>query len=278
MEKNKTVKKGKSNFLGYLYAILLILGLHIFFYQPFTIPSGSMIPTLLVGDHIFVNKFMYGFSRYSCFFQPKFITGRIDFSNPKRGDVAVFFHKFTQDNEAAHYDHGMFNGAISRFFRNFRETIGIPEEGVNYVKRVIGLPGDKIQMKSGKLFINGEQTKLEHIGEYPLKENGEVYIAKLYKETLPGGLSHQMLKIFKFGQATLDETAEFQVPEKHYFMMGDNRDNSCDSREIKKVGFIPQERFIGKPHLIFFSTEAKLFEIHKWLFAIRYKRLFNIIN
>jgi signal peptidase I len=162
-------------------------------------------------------------------------------------------------------------------WRNFREKASFPQEGVNYVKRVIGLPGDKIQMKEGKLFINGEETKLEYVDTY-VEDEGTLRIAKRYTETLPNGVKHYILKLYDFGKAHLDNTDELTVPENHYLMMGDNRDNSCDSRELDKVGFIHEDLFIGKPQLIFFSSTAKWYEVHKWLFAIRYNRLLNIIR
>lgn len=271
-------ESAKNSFWGYLGAIALVLGIHIFFYQPFTIPSGSMMPTLLVGDYIFVNKFAYGYSRYSIFFQPKFIRGRINLGKPERGDVVVFFHDYKSDTEAGIYDHGMFGGALQKGWRSARRVLQIPVEGVNYVKRVIGLPGDHIQMRDGQLYINGEATKLEYVEMYPQKDAGRTYMSKLYTETLPNGKKHPILKIFDFGKAHLDNTEEFVVPEGHYFMMGDNRDNSCDSREIGVVGYIPESKLIGRPDIIFFSTEAKWYEVHKWLFAARYSRFFNIVR
>lgn len=274
----KTKKTKYTTFLEYLGAIVLVLSIHIFIYQPYTIPSGSMMPTLLIGDYIFVNKFAYGYSRYSAFLQPKFIRGRLEFHKPKRGDVAVFFHVFSSKEEVKIYDRGLFGGALQRTWRSIRNTLGIPQEGVNYVKRVIGLPGDRIQMIDGYLHINGEKLPLEYNGEYPLTEEGRLYISKLYTETLPNGKKHPILKTFDFGIAHLDNTPEFIVPENHYFMMGDNRDNSCDSRVMDQVGFISEKFLVGRPDMIFFSTEAKLFEIHKWLFSIRYSRLFNIIR
>lgn len=277
---NKTgaKKTKKSSLWEYVGAILVVLGVHIFVYQPYTIPSGSMIPTLLIGDYIFVNKFAYGYSRYSVFFQPKCIKGRIHFKSPKRGEVAVFFHPFTAKDEAQRYDRGMFGGALQRGWRSFRETLGIPQEGVNYVKRVIGLPGDKIQMIKGRLHINGEKLPLAYQGEYPISKGDDLYVAKKYTETLPNGKEHPILKIFEFGKAHLDNTKEFIIPAGHYFMMGDNRDDSLDSRATEEVGFISEDRFVGRPDLIFFSTEAKLLEIHKWLFVIRYSRLFHIVK
>ncbi|MDR2464260.1 MAG: signal peptidase I [Holosporales bacterium] len=276
---NKNLKKEKSikqnGLLGYVWAILLILVIQTFLYQPFTIPSGSMVPTLLVGDFIMVNKFAYGYSRYSMFLQPKFIKGRFKTGEPKQGDVVVFFHDYKLENEAKFYDRGMFGGFFQRLWRNIRCAIGCPSEGVSYVKRVIGLPGDHIQMRNGQLFINNVPTQLTRKGDYPLFDDGMPPIAKLYEETLPNGVKHYILKAFDFGKASLDNTEEFVVPEKSYFCMGDNRDNSCDSRDIKQVGFIDENKLIGGPTFLFFSTNAKLWQVHKWLFSIRWKRLFH---
>jgi signal peptidase I len=234
-----------------------------------------MMPTLLVGDFLFVNKFAYGYSRYSVFFQPKFIKGRINIGTPKQGDVAVFFHAFTYENEATHYDHGVFGGFFSRSWRAIRNAIGCPLEGVNYVKRVIGTPGDRIQMKEGQLYINGESIKLEFVDTYPLNEPNMPPIARRYIETLPNGVTHYILKAVPFGKAHLDNTKEIVVPEGCFFMMGDNRDNSCDSREQNIVGVIANEKFIGKPSFLFFSTEATWLQPHKWLFLLRWKRVFD---
>ncbi|MDR1908096.1 MAG: signal peptidase I [Holosporales bacterium] len=272
-QENRSKKKGVL--LGYVWAILLVIGVHTFMYQPYTIPSGSMMPTLLIGDFIFVNKFSYGYSRYSALLQPKCVTGRIKMGSPQRGDVAVFFHDFSDESEMSHYYHGIFNGFFQKLWQKIRKGIGCPMEGVNYVKRVIGLPGDKIHMKEGTLYINGEPTKLEYVDTYPMNDRGMPPVVKRYVETLPNGVKHYILKAFPFGAAHLDNTEEFTVPDGHYFMMGDNRDNSCDSREIKIVGFIPEEKFIGSPSFLFFSTEAKFFEVHKWLFAVRWERLFK---
>jgi signal peptidase I len=271
-------KSEKESALGYFSSIALVLLINIFLYQPFKIPSASMMPTLLIGDFIFVCKFSYGYSRYSVFFQPQFITKRITFAQPKRGDVAVFFHKFYKDELASFYDRGIFGGFLPRVWRNIRAFLRMPQQGVNYVKRVIGLPGDRIQMKDGKLFINGEETKLDYEGEYAIEDEEGLYIAKQYIETLPNGKKHPILKIFKFGQAHLDNTEEFVVPAKSYFMMGDNRDNSCDSRAIDKVGIIHEKFLVGTPELIFFSTKAQWYEVHKWIFDVRYDRLLRLVK
>ena len=264
-------KKRSSAVWEFVGIIALILGIHSLFYQPYTIPSGSMIPTLLVGDYLFVNKFAYGYSRYSVFFQPKFIRGRIKLGAPKRGEVAVFFHEYRSKSEESHYDFGIFNGALQRGWRKFREVLMIPSEGVNYVKRVVGLAGDRIQMRGGLLYINGEPVKEEYVRDYTYSEGGRVFVAKWFEETLPNGKKHPILKMVDYDYP-LANTEEFVVPEGHYFMMGDNRDNSWDSRAINDVGFIAEGKLVGRPDLIFFSTEARWYEVHKWLFTMRWKR------
>ncbi|MDR1597704.1 MAG: signal peptidase I [Holosporales bacterium] len=274
MDNEKQRTKIRST-ISIIATIAIILGFHTFLYQPYTIPSGSMTPTLLVGDFLFVNKYAYSYSRYSTFLQPKFISGHVTMGSPKRGDIAVFFHDFSREDEAQHYDHGMFGGFFSRQWRNIRGAIGCPMEGVHYVKRVIGLPGDKIQMKAGRLYINGKQIPLEFVDTYPLNESHMPPIARRYVETLPNGVKHYVLKAYPFGEAHLDNTPEFTVPPGHYFMMGDHRDNSLDSREIKGVGFVPEHKFVGAPAFLFFSTEASWLQVHKWLFSVRWKRLFK---
>jgi signal peptidase I len=235
-----------------------------------------MKPTLLVGDFIFVSKFSYGFSRYSLFFQPKFIKGHLKIAEPKRGDVAVFFHRFYEGEDPSFYDHGNSGFSFAKLIKTIQDILQVPSEGVNYVKRVIGLPGDRIQMKEGKLFINGEEVPLTYVDEY-IEDEKHLRVAKRYIEKLPGGVEHYILKLMDFGAGHLDDTEEFVVPEGHCFMMGDNRDNSCDSREPEKVGMIPHVMFIGKPQFIFFSTTAKWYEVHHWLFA-RYGRFFQRIR
>ncbi|TKB51944.1 MAG: signal peptidase I, partial [Mesorhizobium sp.] len=178
-------------------ALLLALVIRTLLFQPFSIPSGSMRPTLLEGDYLFVTKWSYGFSRYSLPFGPNIFSGRIWGSEPKRGDVVVF--KFP------------------------------PDPSVDYIKRVVGLPGDKIQVKDGQLFINDVSVPRVKVGQIDnrdiTEENGPVDV---YRETLPNGVTYDTLDLT---QASIgDNTKEFTVPPGHYFMMGDNRDNSSDSR------------------------------------------------
>ena len=227
-----------------VYAVLIALVVRTVAYEPFNIPSGSMVPTLLVGDYLFVSKFSYGYSRYSLPLGLPLFSGRIFFHSPERGDVAVF--KLPTDNST------------------------------DYIKRVIGLPGDHIQMKNGILNINGQPVPRRRIEDYLYQEgNGAIIPLAQYIETLPNGVQHRIIEMSDNGP--LDNTQEYVVPPGDYFMMGDNRDNSQDSRVLSAVGYVPAENLIGKAQFIFFSTNgsARLWEIWKWPFAIRYGRLFH---
>ena len=227
-----------------VYAVLIALVVRTVAYEPFNIPSGSMVPTLLVGDYLFVSKFSYGYSRYSLPLGLPLFSGRIFFHSPERGDVVVF--KLPTDNST------------------------------DYIKRVIGLPGDHIQMKNGILNINAQPVPRRRIEDYLYQEgNGAVIPLAQYIETLPNGVQHRIIEMSDNGP--LDNTQEYVVPPGDYFMMGDNRDNSQDSRVLSAVGYVPAENLIGKAQFIFFSTNgsARLWEIWRWPFAIRYGRLFH---
>src|SRR5882724_10198264 len=230
-----------------VYAVLIALVVRTVAYEPFNIPSGSMVPTLLIGDYLFVSKFSYGYSRYSLPLGLPLFSGRILFHSPERGDVAVF--KLPTDNST------------------------------DYIKRVIGLPGDHIQMKNGLLYINDQPCPRKPTQDYLYHEgNGAVLALKQYIETLPNGVQHRIIKISDNQQ--LDNTQEYVVPPGNYFMMGDNRDNSMDSRVLSAVGYVPAENLIGRAEFIFFSVDgsARFWELWKWPFAIRYNRLFHGVN
>jgi len=230
-----------------LQALVLALVVRTFFYQPFNIPSGSMKSTLLVGDYLFVSKFSYGYSKYSFPYAAIPFSGRIFGSEPQRGDVAVF--KLPRDNDT------------------------------DYIKRVIGLPGDRIQMKHGLLFINGEPVLVESAGTYiETGRFGTKTTLRAFKETLPGGVSHTILRM-RDDEAFPNNTQEYVVPAGHYFMMGDNRDNSQDSRFLDAVGFVPAENLIGKAKVIFFSFEegATPWAFWTWPWEIRWSRLANLL-
>ncbi|MEZ5865950.1 MAG: signal peptidase I [Geminicoccaceae bacterium] len=229
-----------------VYAIAIALFVRTFAYEPFNIPSGSMKPTLLVGDYLFVSKFAYGYSQYSLPLGLPLFSGRIFGSLPERGDVAVF--KLPSDNST------------------------------DYIKRIVGLPGDRIQVINGVLQINGEPVRLEALAPFVDDMDGREVAIPMYAETLPGSdESHLILDLTERGR--LDNTDVFVVPEGHVFAMGDNRDNSLDSRTTN-VGFVPIENLIGRADLLMFSVDgsARIWEPWKWPWAIRYNRLFRPIT
>jgi signal peptidase I len=244
-------KKKTNSFFDTLktivYAVLIALIVRTVAFEPFNIPSGSMMPTLLVGDYLFVSKFSYGYSKHSLPFSLPILPDRVLFEEPERGDVAVF--KLPSDNKT------------------------------DYIKRVIGLPGDKIQMKNGRLFINNKMVKREKIGDYiQTDDGGNLRRTVRYIETLPNGKTHEILE--EWGdKGPLDNTGVYEVPAGHYFAMGDNRDNSQDSRVRPQVGFIPKENLVGRAEVLFFSTNggARIWEIWKWPVAMRFKRFFQEI-
>jgi signal peptidase I len=238
-----------------VYAVLIALVVRTVAYEPFNIPSGSMVPTLLVGDYLFVSKFSYGYSRYSLPFGLALFSGRIylPFSHgPERGDVAVF--KLPSD------------------------------PSTDYIKRIVGLPGDHIQMRHGNLYINDQLVPRRPAEDFVYEEGGTVMVLRQYVEALPRGqgeppLEHRIIKVGDDGP--LDNTPVYDVPQGHYFAMGDNRDNSQDSRVLSAVGYVPAQNLVGRAEFIFFSTAlsadpyAHWWEFWKWPFAIRYSRLFR---
>jgi len=226
-----------------VYALLIAGVIRSFLFQPFNIPSGSMEDTLLIGDYLFVSKAAYGYSRYSFPFGLVPFNGRFMASAPKRGDVVVF--KFPGDN------------------------------ATDYIKRLIGLPGDRIQMKDGVLYINDKAVPKVRVADYVEDLGGTRHHVPQYRETLSNGVSYNVLD--RVTQGELDNTQVFVVLEGHYFMMGDNRDNSADSRV--NVGYVPFENFVGKVEFLFFSThgKARFWEIWKWPADIRYERIGKVV-
>lgn len=231
-----------------LIAILLALLIRTFLYEPFNIPSGSMRPTLEVGDYLFVYKPAYGYSRYSFPFGLAPFTGRVfnEGKEPQRGDVVVF---------------------------------KLPSNpAIDYIKRIVALPGERVQIINGRLYINREIVPREPVGLKRIEEGGRLITAMEYIETLPDGTMHSIYE--ESDDHPLDNTDEYVVPENHYFALGDNRDNSQDSRVLDLVGYIPLENIVGRASFIFFSTNsyANLAEIWKWPKTIRYERLFQTIG
>ena len=202
-----------------------------------------MEPTLLVGDRIFVSKFSYGYSKHSFPFSLPLINERVLFSEPERGDIIVF-----------------------KTPENLR---------IDYIKRLVGLPGDKIQMIDGILHINDIPVKRKKIrSETKLINNGQIRNVLVYKETMPNNISYET---FDIGNTRADNTSEIFIPEDSYFFMGDNRDNSKDSRF---VGLVPKNNLVGKAQIIFFATEggSTILEFWRWPFDIQIDRLFKMIN
>jgi len=229
-----------------VFAVLIALGVRTFAYEPFNIPSGSMKPTLLIGDYLFVSKFSYGYSRHSFPWSFPPFKGRVLAGDPERGDVVVF--KTPAD------------------------------DATDYIKRVIGLPGDRIQMQGGRLYINGTIVQRELVGEAEeICGNGQGRRFQVYRETLPEGRQHLIWECTD--QERYDNTGEYVVPADHYFMMGDNRDNSQDSR-TPLVSYVPFENFIGRAEFLFFShaDTSGFWEIGKWPEVIRWDRLFMGVN
>ena len=240
-------KKIIENIKTLFYALIIALLIRSILLQPFYIPSSSMEPNLLIGDRLFVSKYSYGYSRHSFPFSLKIFNDRFLERKPKRGDIIVF--KTPADNRT------------------------------DYIKRLIGLPGDTIQIIDKKLFLNNKEIQRKKIQNY-IKINcgDEILDAIFYEETLPNGISY--VSVYRDNDTMLN-TDKFVVPYNHYFFMGDNRDCSKDSRFLSSVGYVNFNNFVGKAQIIFFSNDinnGSFFEFWKWNKSIRFSRLFNKIN
>jgi signal peptidase I len=231
-------------------ALVIALAIRTFLFQPFNIPSGSMEGTLLVGDYLFVSTYSYGYTHYVLPFSPRLFSGRIFGSEPRPGDVVVF--RLPSD------------------------------DSINYIKRVIGLPGDRIQTIGGLLHINGVAVKRERAEDYIDNDEGPPPIhVKRWRETLPNGVSYDTLD--RIERSEYDDTEPYIVPPGHFFAMGDNRDNSLDSRvppAIGGVGYVPFENIIGRAQIIFFSVGdgGQAWQVWRWPLSLRWGRLFTIVR
>jgi signal peptidase I len=249
LKATKTPPQGDSlveNVKTIIFALSVAFVLRVFLFQPFNIPSESMRPGLVVGDYLWTSKWDYGYSRMSIPFEPKLFAGRIFGREPDRGDVVVF--KLPRDNKT------------------------------DFIKRLIGLPGDRIQVIGGRLIINGTPVQQEMLGpETIIDQSGNTPTVTRFRETLPNGKSYVTYDLYTNGP--FDDTQVFVVPAGHYFMMGDNRDNSTDSRADPVlqggVGFVPAENLVGRGRVVLlsFKEETRIYLPWTWFTGLRWDRL-----
>ncbi len=229
------------------YALLIAIIIRSLLIQPFYIPSSSMEPNLLVGDRIFVTKYSYGYSKHSFPFSPPIFKGRINSTKPKRGDVVVF--KTPADNRT------------------------------DYIKRLVGLPGDLIKFNEANLYLNNSEIIKSKISNSDIIFCGKKKIDVFtFEETLPNGKKYVSVYLKNF---PLQNTDTFQVPQNHYFFLGDNRDCSKDSRFLSSVGYVHEDNLVGKARFIFFSSDrsiGSIFYFWKWNKSLRFDRFFTKIN
>ncbi len=247
MNKEKIIKSTIENFKTIIVALIIAIGIRSLFFQPFYIPSSSMEPTLLIGDRIFVSKYIYGYSKHSFPFSPSITNDRFFYKKPKQGDLVVF--KTPVDNRT------------------------------DYIKRLIGLPGDEIQFIDGSIFINKKKINRTKTNTIKNVRCGKSTLdVQAYEEKLPNGIRY----IAVYNKAgTLQNTKKFKVPENHFFLLGDNRDCSSDSRYLDNVGYVNFINLVGKAKIIFFSNDTKKGSLLKfWNLSnsFRIERLFRSVN
>ena len=233
-----------DNIKTLIYALIIAVLLRSLLYQPFYIPSSSMEPTLLVGDRLFVSKFAYGYSKHSFPFSPPIYRKRIFFKEPQRGDLVVF--KTPSDNRT------------------------------DYIKRLIGMPGDTLQFINGDIYLNKKKITKNKIEDYMSIRCGKInFPVKIYEEILPNGVKY---KAVYNSAGTLQNTDVYTVPDNNYFLLGDNRDCSKDSRFLSEVGYVNKLNLVGKAELIFFSNDTlknSVLKFWNWRDSFRFKRTFK---
>jgi len=236
-----------ENLKTIFYALIIAVIIRSFFYQPFYIPSSSMEPTLLIGDRIFVAKYSYGYSKHSFPFSPPLFSNRILGNLPQYGDLVVF--KTPSDNRT------------------------------DYIKRLIGLPGDTVQFKNGKIFLNNKEILREKVASiYKIRCGSLTPNIDAYRETLPNGKKY--VAVYN-KEGTMQNTDQYEVPSGHFFFLGDNRDCSKDSRFLSSVGFVLNENLVGNAKLIFFSNDTisgSIFKFWNWGQSLRIERFFNLLK
>ena len=246
MKKN-ILKTIIENVKTIFYALIIAVIIRSLFFQPFYIPSSSMEPTLLIGDRIFVAKYTYGYSKHSFPFSPPFFSNRILNKSPEYGDLVVF--KTPADNRT------------------------------DYIKRLIGLPGDTIQFKNGKLFLNNKEILRKKVdNSYKIRCGSFSPDVIAYKETLPNGKEYVVVYN---KEGSMQNTDEYKVPQNHLFFLGDNRDCSKDSRYLSSVGYVSNENLVGNAKIIFFSNDTisgSVFKFWNWDQSFRIKRLFKSLK